>query len=144
MRPGQQGRKRRAALEAETRSLRKELRSTSARIGRASKRASEAEGLRLLADLQEQSARLERRQSEVRAELDALRTEIVAEADVRDALEQFDAVWDLLTPKEQARAIELLVERVAYDGAEGTVALTFRPNGISELLAATASEERAS
>jgi site-specific DNA recombinase len=38
-----------------------------------------------------------------------------------------------LTPKEQARVIELLVERVDFDGSAGKVAITFRPAGIRTL-----------
>jgi hypothetical protein len=49
------------------------------------------------------------------------------------ALGQFTPVWDSLTPAEQARAVELLVERVAYDGQNGKVALTFRPTVMQAL-----------
>jgi site-specific DNA recombinase len=42
-------------------------------------------------------------------------------------------VWACLAPKEQARIVELLVERVAYDADEGTVAVSFRPAGIKAL-----------
>ena len=31
--------------------------------------------------------------------------------------------------------IELLVERIAYDGQAGSIAITFRPNGIKTLAA---------
>jgi hypothetical protein len=48
------------------------------------------------------------------------------ERDLRDALAAFDPVWEHLAPAEQARAMRLLVEQVAYDGAAGTVAITFR------------------
>jgi site-specific DNA recombinase len=44
-------------------------------------------------------------------------------------------VWEQLSPKEQARLIRLLVERVDYDGAQGSVAITFRPGGIKTLAA---------
>jgi site-specific DNA recombinase len=42
-------------------------------------------------------------------------------------------VWDCLAPREQARVIELLVERVEYDGDGGNVSITFRPSGIKAL-----------
>jgi len=42
-------------------------------------------------------------------------------------------VWGTLSPREQARIVQLLVERVDYDGREGTIAVTFRPNGIRTL-----------
>lgn len=45
----------------------------------------------------------------------------------------FDPVWDSLTPREQARVIHLLVERVDYDGATGKIAITFHPSGIKML-----------
>jgi hypothetical protein len=37
----------------------------------------------------------------------------LTEADVREALERLDPLWDELFPAEQARIVELLVERVA-------------------------------
>ena len=36
-------------------------------------------------------------------------------------------------PREQARLLELLVERVEYDGEHGNVSLTFHPCGIKSL-----------
>jgi site-specific DNA recombinase len=39
----------------------------------------------------------------------------VSEADVREALEQLDLLWDELFPGEQARIVQLLVERVDID-----------------------------
>ena len=50
-----------------------------------------------------------------------------------NALASFAPVWEQLSPKEQARLIRLLVERVDYDGAAGDVAVTFRPGGIKAL-----------
>ena len=45
----------------------------------------------------------------------------------------FDPIWDSLTPREKARIIHLLVERVDYDAATGKVAITFHPSGIKTL-----------
>lgn len=53
--------------------------------------------------------------------------------DLRRALSLWDGVWIVLTPKEQARVLALLVERVAYDGAAASAALSFRPSGIKAL-----------
>jgi len=44
-----------------------------------------------------------------------------------------DAVWDCLSPREQARVVELLVEQVVYDGNGGSVAIAFRETGIKTL-----------
>jgi hypothetical protein len=55
------------------------------------------------------------------------------EDESRAALAGFDVVWPTLTPEEQARVVDLVVERVAYDGGKGTVAITFRPTGLEAL-----------
>lgn len=54
-------------------------------------------------------------------------------------LDDFDAVWQVLSPAEQFRMIQLLVEHVAFDHADSRVAITFRPNGIAELSGTDAS-----
>ena len=48
----------------------------------------------------------------------------LTEAEVREALEQLDPLWDELFPAEQARIVQLLVERVDVgpDGAERAAA----------------------
>jgi site-specific DNA recombinase len=53
--------------------------------------------------------------------------------DLVEVLRRFDPIWETLSPREQARIVHLLVEQVAYDGAKGTVAVTFRPGGIRAL-----------
>jgi site-specific DNA recombinase len=77
--------------------------------------------------------RLETRLAEVREQQVALSDELVDEPEVVQALSLFDPVWDSLTPREQARIVRLLVERVDYDGDSGSVAVTFRPTGIKTL-----------
>jgi site-specific DNA recombinase len=42
-------------------------------------------------------------------------------------------VWDRLTTPEQARIVQLLVERIDYDGAAGMVSITFRQAGVRML-----------
>lgn len=63
----------------------------------------------------------------------AARREVIDEGDLGGALSLFDPVWDALFPREQARILRLLVERVGYDGAKGTLAITFRPTWIKAL-----------
>jgi site-specific DNA recombinase len=48
-------------------------------------------------------------------------------------LAAFDPAWPALTPQAQARVVDLLVQRVDYDGARETVAITFHPAGIQAL-----------
>ena len=57
----------------------------------------------------------------------------VNDADVATALARFGPTWDALGPREQGRLVRLLVERVDYDGAKGTVSVTFRANGIKQM-----------
>jgi site-specific DNA recombinase len=69
----------------------------------------------------------------VSQEIEKLKGEAIGRGEVSAALSAFEPVWEQLAPREQARVIQLLVERVAYDGAEGTVSVTFRPGGIKAL-----------
>lgn len=71
--------------------------------------------------------------TEIDDELATLDGELVDEAEVAAALTDFNALWDCLAPREQARVIDLLVERVAYDVRAGKIAITFRPAGIKTL-----------
>jgi site-specific DNA recombinase len=58
----------------------------------------------------------------------------ITEADVRDALERLDPLWDELFPAEQARILQLLIERVdiAAEGAD----IRLRTEGLTRLVAA--------
>jgi site-specific DNA recombinase len=84
-------------------------------------------------DQQETIRALEERLAAVHAEREALGSRGIDAADLRVALRAFDPVWDHLTTPEQARVVQLLVERVDYDRAAGKVAITFRPAGVRTL-----------
>jgi hypothetical protein len=56
----------------------------------------------------------------------------ISEAEVRDALEQLDPLWDELFPAEQARIVQLLVERV--DVQEDGIEIRFRVDGLASLV----------
>ncbi len=60
------------------------------------------------------------------------KTDNVTEAEVRDALEQLDPLWDELFPAEQARIVQLLVERV--DIQEDGIEIRFRVDGLASLV----------
>ncbi|MFN3727486.1 MAG: recombinase family protein [Allosphingosinicella sp.] len=62
-----------------------------------------------------------------RPEIDGL-----SEAEVREALEGLDPLWDELFPAEQARVVQLLVERV--DVGEGGVDIRLRVDGLARLV----------
>jgi site-specific DNA recombinase len=55
----------------------------------------------------------------------------ITEAAVREALEQLDPLWDELFPAEQARIVQLLVERVDTD--EDGIEIRLRVDGLSGL-----------
>ena len=79
--------------------------------------------------------------SEIDSELATLGGTLVDEAEVTAALAEFDAVWDCLAPREQARVVELLVEQVVYDHDRGGVAIAFRETGIKTLVSELAKRE---
>lgn len=70
-----------------------------------------------LADLQERSRGAEQRTTEVRERTLALSRTVVDQREIAKAMSVFDPVWGSLTPREQARVVQLLVERVDYDAS---------------------------
>lgn len=86
-----------------------------------------------LADLQDRILLLEQRNTLINEDIVTLSKEMVDENELESALSHFDPIWNSLALREQARIIQLLVERVVYNGEEGTVAVTFHPNGIKTL-----------
>jgi site-specific DNA recombinase len=83
--------------------------------------------------VQERIRHAERRLTEIDNELISLNGELVGDAEVSKVLADFDQLWEALVPREQSRVLELLVERVDYDGQRGNVSLTFHPSGIKSL-----------
>ena len=86
-----------------------------------------------LADMQERITSADRRLTQVRDEVERLRHQVVGEADVAPALAEFDPVWESLSPREQSRLLQLLIERIDYDGTDGTISITFHASGIKSL-----------
>lgn len=86
-----------------------------------------------LSDYQDRIGTAERRKAEVVVLIDALDRVVIDEYEVEAALSEFEPLWKTLTPREQIRIVQLLVERVDYDGHACKVAITFRPTGIKTL-----------
>ena len=95
-----------------------------------------------LADLQDRLRGGERRLTEVREEILAHQRQSLTEHEVELALQAFDPVWEALTPREQTRLVQLLVERVDFDGAKGKVSITFHANGIKNLAAEISAQRK--
>lgn len=55
----------------------------------------------------------------------------IGEAEVRDALHRLDPLWEELFPAEQARIVQLLVERV--DVGEADISIRLRMAGLTSL-----------
>ncbi|MFB3909981.1 MAG: recombinase family protein [Candidatus Eisenbacteria bacterium] len=120
----------RPQIEADLRTCSEEIKRL---VGSASGNGRRAAVATQLVDLQARTDAAEARLAEIRASQAAVERDRVDEADLARALESFDPVWESLTPQEQARVVELLVERVGYDGERHRVAITFRPGGIKVL-----------
>jgi site-specific DNA recombinase len=95
-----------------------------------------------LADLQERIRCGERRATEINNQLEDLHHQQVNEHEVAEALAAFDPIWVTLTPHEQARIVQLLVERVDYDGSRSVVSITFHPTGFETLADEVARRQR--
>ena len=65
----------------------------------------------------------------------------ITEDEARDALMKLDPLWDELFPAEQARIVQLLVERV--DVRMQGVEVRLRPNGLAGLVREVAGSRRA-
>ena len=64
--------------------------------------------------------------------------------EVGQALADFNPLWETLSPREQAPIVQLLVERIDYDGAAQTVSITFHPTVIQTLAAEIAGRQQGS
>jgi site-specific DNA recombinase len=124
-------------LEAEQRELEKDLTRWHAEVRKLSVQIHPGENnnsvISRLADLQDRIAVVENRVRRVHDQIHAIHHTLLDAEEAAKALAIFDPVWESLTPHEQARVIELLVERVDYDGAQGKVAITFCSTGIKTL-----------
>ena len=121
-------------LEAEKRALERGLSRDSRELRElAAQGSQDGAATARMADLQDRVREAEQRATEVREQVIALSRELVDDGEVAEACSQFDPLWETLTAREQARILQLLIEHVDYDGAGGTVSITFRPTGIKTL-----------
>ena len=71
------------------------------------------------------------RDPEITARISRMAESPLSIEEIRDALQNVDALWNELFPGEQARIVELLVEGVVVE--EKGIVLTFRANGLRSL-----------
>jgi len=131
----------RPTLEREQRTLQvehKACRDESRRLVSALAAAPTTSVAERLAGLDLRAGQIEARLTEIQGAIAAIDRTVIDRQDVAVALAQFDPVWDALVPREQANLLQLLIDRVDYDGVAKEVAITFRADGIASL----AGEER--
>ena len=120
-----------AALESDARIAEREIGRIHAEITKvATDAATNGYAAARLAELHEGLREAEQRFTELRDQAERAQRQIVTKAEVDSALEAFTPLWDTLGPREQARVLRLLIQRVDYDGANGKVAIAFHANGI--------------
>ena len=95
--------------------------------------AEQPDAATMLADLQDRIQKGERRLVEIRSELAALGKE-TSPQEVASALKDFSALIGALAPFERAELASLLVERVVFNKAKGSLAISFRSTGFESLL----------
>lgn len=123
-------------LSAEKTALARDVRQDYVEVGHSA--GTTAAGDPRIVDVQTRIREAERRVTAIDEELAVLRSQAIDETDVVSALAEFDHVWEALTPREQARVLDLLIERVTYDADSSTLSITYRPTGIKSLAKQTA------
>jgi site-specific DNA recombinase len=86
-----------------------------------------------LVEVHKEVQTIEDRLATIWTEIKALSDDPLDAADVLSALERFEPVWNSLRTHQQTRMVNLLVERVGYDGRTGKVTVAFRSQGMREL-----------
>jgi len=115
----------RSRMAAEHTAVKREIGALFAKAGKQA-----AGGDPRLAETQDRIRVSESRLAEIAAELSALRVAEVDDAELVGALQRFDKLWEVLSPKERSRVLALLIDRVEYDGREGQIAISYRSAGI--------------
>jgi site-specific DNA recombinase len=126
------------SLEREIAKARKDVERLVGTLSRSTGAATDAVNGELVT-AQERIGTLEARLAEVREREAALATQQIDEADLARALEAFDPIWEVLLTPERERILNLLIERVSYDGSTGKLDIAFDFAGIATLAAEVAS-----
>lgn len=134
----------RLAAEGELAGVERELARLHADLGRtAGDAAWDAHAAARLADLHERVRGAEERAATLRRAVADADAGQITKAEVDAALGEFDGVWSSLSPREQARLMRMLVQRVDYDATKGSISITFHPLGLRSIGQRGAEEEAA-
>ena len=96
-----------------------------------------------LAEVQERIALETPRLAKLRGELARLADWSLPREKVTTLLQRFDELWKAMTIVEKQKLLNLLIERIDYDGQHGQVTIHFHPSGLESLLTETLSENAA-
>jgi site-specific DNA recombinase len=130
----------RRGLKLDQRNLKKELDRAKADVARLTQTLSRTEGPAAdavaseLGKAQEQVTHLESRKKEIAAGLAALDAQAIDRDELARALESFDPLWDVLLTPERERVLQLLIERIDYDGRTGQLQIEWRLGGFGQLV----------
>ncbi len=137
----QENEERLLALRAHEQVLMEELRVLSAREHQIANRIANADQTQALGELQDRLRTANEEAGKVRREIAEVSANLVSEKDIRLAFSLFDPVWNSLSPREQARAMRLIVERVNYNPETEDLTIEFHPSGIRALSGEIDSDE---
>lgn len=127
----EQAETRRLAAEAELSVVERDLARLNAELAHSARDAgSNAHAAGRLADLHEKVEAAEEQAAALRLRIEEANAEAITKEEVDTALVEFDGVWSTLSPKEQAKLIRMLIQRVDYDATKGWVSITFHPLGL--------------
>jgi len=124
---------RKASLEASIRRRRKRLDRAHAEMRKGLEAVTGTQPATAGTGAEHQITRLEEHLTAAQDELAGLRAKKISADDLRVVLQQFDPLWANMTTVEQARVVQLLIERIDYDGKAGKVSITFSPTGVRTL-----------
>jgi len=97
---------------------------------------------RKIAALDEEAESAKSRIHAAHSEIAALDAGGIDPEELRTALEDLEPIWEVLFPEERARLLDLLLERIEFNGPAGEVAITFRPGGPQAVQAEAGSDEQ--
>lgn len=84
-----------------------------------------------LATLQDDLRDAEQEVTRIGGQIINLERRLVNDEQITKAIEQFDPMWDSLSPTERASVVQMLIEQVNYDGQNETVSVVFRSGGLN-------------
>ncbi|MFN3165599.1 MAG: recombinase family protein [Phycisphaeraceae bacterium] len=85
-----------------------------------------------LAELQDELTQAEQEVTQIGSKIIDLERKLVDDRAIAKAIEAFDPVWESLSPAEQTSIVQMLIERVDYDGENDSVSVAFRSASLGQ------------